>query len=141
MHGEGKDGNMSDKTALSGNAAMLILGLLFRRDMYGYEMLEELRSRSQNVFEMKAGTLYPLLHSLEEKGYVTVYEETAGEGTRKVRKYYHITKKGKKVFEQKRTEWDVYARAVANVLGVKNAGDDLAGALFLGGFKPIGGVL
>ena len=46
--------------------------------MYGYEMIEVLRERSQNVFELKAGTLYPLLHNLEEKGLLTVYEREAG---------------------------------------------------------------
>ncbi len=109
---------MADRATLQGNAAMLILGLLAGRDMYGYEMLEELRRRSQNVFEMKAGTLYPLLHSLEEKGFVTVYEEKVGEGVQKVRKYYHITRAGKRAFAQKHAEWENYARAVAGVVGV-----------------------
>ena len=41
---------------------LLILRLLEEKDMYGYEMIEALREKSQNVFELKAGTLYPLLH-------------------------------------------------------------------------------
>lgn len=48
----------------SGNNAMLILQLLTEKDMYGYEMIETLSKRSNNVFELKVGTLYPLLHSL-----------------------------------------------------------------------------
>ena len=55
-----------DKTLLSGSTAMLLLKLLSEKDMYGYEMIETLRQRSQNVFELKAGTLYPLLHQMEE---------------------------------------------------------------------------
>lgn len=47
------------------------------KDMYGYEMIEALRSKSNNVFELKAGTLYPLLHSLESKGYVRSYEDAS----------------------------------------------------------------
>ena len=39
--------------------------------MYGYEMIDTLRKHSENVFELKAGTLYPLLHSLEDKNYLT----------------------------------------------------------------------
>ena len=46
--------------------------------MYGYEMIETLQEKSQNVFQLKAGTLYPLLHSLEEKGYVSSYEDSIG---------------------------------------------------------------
>ena len=101
---------MADRAVLQGNAAMLILGLLAGRDMYGYEMLEELRHRSRNVFEMKAGTLYPLLHSLEEKGFVTVYEEKMGGGAQKVRKYYHITKKGMEKLSELRSTWRTLVR-------------------------------
>ena len=52
------------KSLVSGSTALLILRLLEEKDMYGYEMIELLRKRSKNVFELKAGTLYPLLHSL-----------------------------------------------------------------------------
>ena len=57
-----------DKTLLSGSMTMLLLKLLDEKDMYGYEMIDTLRRKSNNVFELKAGTLYPLLHGLEEKG-------------------------------------------------------------------------
>ena len=67
-----------DKSLISGSTTMLLLKLLEEKDMYGYEMIEVLRERSQNVFELKAGTLYPLLHNLEEKGLLTVYEREAG---------------------------------------------------------------
>ena len=78
-----------DKSLLSGSLSMLLLRLLSEKDMYGYEMIDTLRKRSENVFELKAGTLYPLLHSLEEKNYLTSYEQ---EVYGKTRKYYGITK-------------------------------------------------
>lgn len=107
-----------DKSLASGSTAMLLLKLLSEKDMYGYEMIETLRTRSQNVFELKAGTLYPLLHSLEEKQLLKVYEkEVAG----KVRKYYSITRKGRKVLSQKQEEWAVYSQAVAQVLSMGGA--------------------
>ena len=102
-----------DKSLVSGSMSMLILKLLSEKDMYGYEMIDTLRKRSENVFELKAGTLYPLLHSLEEKNYLTCYErEVAG----KVRKYYQLTKGGRKFLEKKQNEWEQYAKAVTNVL-------------------------
>lgn len=105
-----------DKTLLSGSMSMLILRLLSEKDMYGYEMIDTLRKRSENVFELKAGTLYPLLHSLEDKGYLTCYEqEVAG----KVRKYYGITKEGRRFLEKKRDEWEQYTKAVTNVLALE----------------------
>ena len=63
-----------DKSLVSGSMALLVLKLLEDGDKYGYEMIEELKRRSDNTFHLKAGTLYPLLHGLEEKGLVTAYE-------------------------------------------------------------------
>lgn len=102
-----------DKALLSGSTAMLLLKLLEEKDLYGYEMIESLRARSNNVFELKAGTLYPLLHSLEEKSFLTSYEK---EFNGKKRKYYSITKSGKKHLCQKKEEWMEYSQAVAGVL-------------------------
>lgn len=59
-----------EKSLVSGSMTMLLLGLLKEKDMYGYEMIDTLRRKSRNVFELKAGTLYPLLHGMEEKGYL-----------------------------------------------------------------------
>ena len=64
-----------DRSLTSGSMGMMLLKLLSEKDMYGYEMIETLRQRSQNVFELKAGTLYPLLHNLEAKGYLSSYEQ------------------------------------------------------------------
>lgn len=66
-----------DKNLVQGSMALLLLRLLETKDMYGYEMIEALRNKSNNVFELKAGTLYPLLHSLESKGYVMSYEDAS----------------------------------------------------------------
>lgn len=105
-----------EKTLMSGSMTMLILRLLSDKDLYGYEMISVLRQKSQNVFELKAGTLYPLLHGLEEKGLLTVYEK---EYSGKVRKYYRITKEGKKLLKKKTDEWQEYSAAVANVLAME----------------------
>jgi len=104
-----------EKSLTSGSMTMLILKLLSEKDMYGYEMIDTLRKKSQNVFELKAGTLYPLLHGLEEKGLLTVYEK---EYVGKVRKYYSLTKEGRGLLAKKTEEWKVYADAVSNVLAM-----------------------
>lgn len=105
-----------DRSLLTGSMTMLILKLLSEKDMYGYEMIDTLRKRSRNVFELKAGTLYPLLHGLEEKGMLKVYEQ---EYLGKTRKYYSITKEGRKLLKSKTKEWDEYSGAVANVLALE----------------------
>lgn len=102
-----------DRTLIQGSMAMLILRLLEEKNMYGYEMIEILRNRSNQVFELKAGTLYPLLHSLESKSYVSSYED---DSSGKMRKYYGITKEGKRYLSSKKEEWQEYQTAVAQVL-------------------------
>ena len=94
-----------DKTLLAGSSATLVLKLLDGRDMYGYQIIEELACRSNNVFQMKAGTLYPLLES---------YEEHADSA--RVRKYYRLTQKGKKFLQEKTDEWKEYSSAVSKIL-------------------------
>lgn len=104
-----------DKSPLAGNAAMLIMKLLEDQDMYGYQMIEELRLRSDETFELKAGTLYPLLHGLEQKGYISSYQNE-DEDTLRPRKYYHLTKTGRNQLKEKKEEWHRYSRAVEAVL-------------------------
>ena len=103
-----------DKSLLTGSTTMLILKLLEISDMYGYQMIEELAKRSNNTFALKAGTLYPLLHSLEQQRMVTSYERQANSG--RVRKYYSITKKGNEFLAEKKQEWNEYSSAVNQVL-------------------------
>ena len=112
----GKEKKMAvEKSLVSGSMTMLILKLLSEKDMYGYEMIDTLRQKSQNVFELKAGTLYPLLHGLEDKGMLKVYEkEYAG----KIRKYYSITQSGMNMLDRKKKEWSEYQDAVARVLAM-----------------------
>lgn len=102
-----------DKSLVSGSVTMLLLKLLSEKDMYGYEMISTLRERSQNVFELKAGSLYPLLHNLEGKNLVTSYEK---EVLGKMRKYYHITKDGHALLTHKQEEWNEYVNAVSDVM-------------------------
>lgn len=103
-----------DKSLISGSTTMLILKLLEERDMYGYQMIEELHKQSDETFNLKAGTLYPILHGLEHDDMVNSYDDNADSG--RVRKYYHITKKGKKFLYDKQDEWNSYTKAVNKVL-------------------------
>lgn len=104
-----------DKGLVSGSMALLVMKLLEDCDMYGYQMIEELKNRSDNTFHLKAGSLYPLLHSLEEKGYVSSYEQDAAAG--KPRRYYHLTNQGHGALQEKEKAWNLYAHAVHRVLG------------------------
>jgi len=104
----------SEKTSLSGNTTMLILRLLEAKDMYGYQIIEELSQKSQDLFRLKTGTLYPILHGLENDGMVTSYDESAA--AQRVRKYYSLTSKGKGQLAKKQAEWAAYVKAVDNIM-------------------------
>ena len=111
-----------DKSLISGSTSMLLLNLLQEKEMYGYEMIESLEEMSQNIFSLKAGTLYPLLHGLEKQGLVNSEERTSPQG--RMRKYYSITPRGKKALADKKHEWGIFTTAVNRVLegGVNAAG-------------------
>ena len=104
----------ADKNLLSGSTTLLVLSLLSSGDKYGYEMIAELSRRSDKTFELKEGTLYPILHGLEQEKCVRSYEKEAPTG--RVRKYYHITKKGLKRLEEKREEWRFFTEKVNGVV-------------------------
>ena len=93
---------------------LLVLSLLSGEDMYGYQMIVELARRSDHTFEMKEGTLYPVLHGLEKEGYVEAYQQEAPTG--RMRKYYHLTRKGGAMLRTEAEAWQSYAGAVNAVL-------------------------
>lgn len=103
-----------DKSLLTGSTTMLILKLLEDQDMYGYQMIEELSKKSDSTFNLKAGTLYPILHGLENEGMVRSYDESAGSA--RIRKYYQLTSKGKTLLCDKEAEWVSYSKAVNQVM-------------------------
>lgn len=105
----------TDASLFSGSMTMLVLKLLEEKDMYGYEMIDTLAQRSNNVFELRAGTLYPLLRSLVNQKCLSSYEE---EVNGKIRKYYTLTSIGKALLEEKQKTWREYSDAVLSVIGV-----------------------
>lgn len=103
-----------NKELLKGNTDMLVLSLLEEENMYGYQMIKELSRKSQNIFEFQEGTLYPILHGLEEKNYIISYWDKVG---CKKRKYYSITRQGRKHLEAKKQEWKVFCNGIHQVIG------------------------
>jgi PadR family transcriptional regulator PadR len=104
-----------EKSLLSGSTPLLVLSLLKDGDKYGYEMVTELANRSDNTFQLKEGTLYPLLHTLEKNKLVTSYLQAAPGG--RERKYYRLTAAGREQLEYKEKEWKLFSEKVNAVLG------------------------
>jgi PadR family transcriptional regulator, regulatory protein PadR len=103
------------KELLKGSTVILVLSLLERESMYGYQMITAMEQASGGVFAFKEGTLYPILHALEAEGLVEAFwdDETAA----RKRKYYRITGGGRAALAARRSEWRLFRSAVDRVIG------------------------
>jgi PadR family transcriptional regulator PadR len=101
---------------LKGTTETLVLALLREAPSHGYELVERLRQRSEGVFELGEGTLYPLLYKLEDKGLIAGKWE-AGSGERRKR-VYRITPGGREQLTQRSQEWKSLVHGMSLVLGV-----------------------
>lgn len=105
-----------ERELLKGVAPVVVLEILSRGEMYGYELSEAVAQRSGEVLHLGRGTLYPLLYNLEAKGLVTArWEEN--EGKRK-RRYYSITSNGKEQLSAKKEQWERLQEGVNLVFGL-----------------------
>ncbi len=102
-----------NKELSAGTIPTMVLSVIKSEDMYGYKIIKTLEERSDNVFSLKEGTLYPILHSMEKDDLLESYWEVA-DGRK--RKYYHITKKGLKRLAEKVKEFDDFTVSVKKVL-------------------------
>ena len=82
-----------ERELLKGIAPVVVLEILSRGRMYGYELSEAIEAKSRNILTLGQGTLYPLLYNLEAQKLVKGEWETAPSGRK--RRYYSITSKGK----------------------------------------------
>lgn len=93
-----------DKELMKGSIDILLLSQLALKDMYGFEIVKSLQAKSNNLYKMSEGTLYPALQRLEQKKYLSSYWGDSQGGGR--RKYYSITDYGKKELIKKIEEWN-----------------------------------
>lgn len=107
-----------NKELLKGYIDIILISLLGKKSMYGYELSKEILSVSKNSFEVKEGTLYLSLKRLEKLGYIESYwsDENSGGGRRK---YYRINDSGIKYLEAKKAEWVFFKEVMDKFLEVK----------------------
>ncbi|MDF2880419.1 MAG: PadR family transcriptional regulator [Clostridiaceae bacterium] len=103
-----------NKELLKGSTIILILSLLDKETMYGYEIIKRIQEKSNGIFNLKEGTLYPILHTLEGGNAVESYWDESQEGRK--RKYYRITGSGEKLLKEKKEEWNNFKGAVDKVI-------------------------
>ena len=108
-----------ERELLKGVAPVVVLEILCRGEMYGYELSEAIAQRSGEILTLGKGTLYPLLYNLEAKGLV-VAENRVAENGRK-RRYYSITSKGKEQLSCQKEQWQELQKGVEMVFGFGGA--------------------
>ena len=94
MIGIGKGGaRVTNSSFMNGVPELLILRLLEEREMYGYELVQAIRTQTGNAISLGEGVVYPVLHTLERKRALKARRKTVNGRTRV---YYSVTRGGKK---------------------------------------------
>lgn len=106
-----------NKEMLKGYIESIILSLLENEDLYGYDIAKKIRNVSEEMFEIKEGTMYVVLKRLENNKLVESYWDDSISGGGR-RRYHHITDEGKRYLEKSREEWSFFKGIVDNFLGV-----------------------
>ncbi len=102
---------------LKGTLDMMVLRTLATGDAHGHTIAKVIERTSEDVLEVEQGSLYPALHRLEDRGWVSSYWGTS-ENNRKA-KFYRLTAAGKKQLVRETSRWRQMARAIALVMGEK----------------------
>ena len=103
-----------DRELKRGTLEMVLLKLLAEREMYGYEITTAVEERTRGQVGIKEGTLYPVLYRLEEGGLVEPRWQTKERGV--PRKYYSVTKAGRKELEKLSAEWLAFSSALSALI-------------------------
>lgn len=105
---------MKNTELKKGSAEMLILTLLARRPMHGYELAKLIEARSQGAVRFKAASLYPLLYRLERRGWIQGrWVEKSGE---RRRRHYRVTAEGQRTLDVQRRTWAEFVAGVHRIL-------------------------
>src|SRR5437763_6525388 len=100
---------------LQGTLDMLILRTLLFGPAHGHQIAKYIQRTTDDLLQVQHGSLYPALHRLERRGWLTAKWETAQDRNRQF-KYYRPTAAGRKQLSVEESKWKQMARAVAQVM-------------------------
>ena len=101
--------------ALKGHLDLLLLAVLAEGPAHGYVVIESLRQRSEGVFNLPEGTIYPALHRLESQG---LLDSRWSENSARRKRSYHLTPKGQQVLSDRQEEWKKFSKAINATVGI-----------------------
>jgi PadR family transcriptional regulator len=100
---------------LKGHLDMIVLAALAGGPAHGYAVIQEIRRRSGGAFDLPEGTVYPVLHRLEQKGLLGSRWTTGDSG--RERRVYSLTRSGRRALADQRAVWQRFAAAIGGLFG------------------------
>lgn len=97
-----------------GSLDLMVLSVLAEQPRYGYLLQQRLREISSEMIELQAGTLYPLLHRLEDDRLI---ESRWDDSTGRRRKWYELTREGHARLKIQARQWSEYAECIFRMIG------------------------
>lgn len=106
---------MIPRALVAASLKPFVLSILAEGPSYGYEIIQRVQSLTDGEVQWTTGTLYPVLHSLENEGLLTAFWRDAEAGPR--RKYYRLTPEGAQALAAERQQWLRVHRALLQLWG------------------------
>jgi len=100
---------------LKGHLELLLLAVLSEGPAHGYAVIESLRQRSDGLFDLPEGTIYPALHRLESQG---LLRSRWSEDSARRKRIYQLTPKGQAALSKRQDEWKQFSEAVNATVGI-----------------------
>ena len=97
-----------------GIASLALLALLRQKDMYGYQLVQELEAQSGGSIKIQEGSLYPVLYKLLDQGYIS--DKKVQTGKRMTRVYYHLEPAGEAYFQALLSEFQAVNNGVLRIV-------------------------
>jgi PadR family transcriptional regulator, regulatory protein PadR len=98
---------------LKGHLDMIVLATLAPGPAHGYAVIEEIKRRSGGAFDLPEGTIYPVLHRLEQGGLLAGRWVRADSGRR--RRVYELTRRGERALAERRAVWEQFSDAIGSL--------------------------
>ena len=104
---------------VQGTLDMLILKILALEPLNGWAVSKRLKQMSSDVLGVSDGSLYPALHKLEHRGWITAHWKPSGSNRRA--KFYSLTRLGRKQLEKEAADWNRLSDAISGIVKLKEA--------------------
>lgn len=109
----------ANKELVGASTGVLILSVLKRGPSYGYDIVRQINDEAADAFTWQEGTVYPVLHKLEEQGLVRCRWQESPTGRQ--RKYYILTAAGRQALDDGTRQWELFHQLILRLAGVSHA--------------------